>query len=264
GGTLDLSALPAGKRAEPLIDLLNRWLGREAAHPLEAETIADDLGFDSEFGRRHVSSLAVAVKTAMAARPEYAKLIKKLWADFVGRAGGINCFDEDIYIRQIFLVTLSKLICANFIERHPLHSDEKELRAILDGLYFRERGRENLVEYDYFGWLQSGQALIDVAEDMQRGLRTFDFNTTIADDIFGQLLSQLIPHDRRVLLGQEWTPQWLAAAVARAAFDGLPPGVKPRFVDPCCFSGALTLEIVKLARASDPKATTGVLIRACT
>jgi methylase of polypeptide subunit release factors len=265
GGRLDLAALATDKRAEPLIDFIALWLGREGAHPLDAETIGDDLGFDSSFGRRHVAALAAAVASAMAAAPIYADQVQKLWERFVGSAGGLQGFDNEIYVRELFLGSLAKLICANVIVRHPLHSSEDELREILDGRYFRDRGLENLVEKDYFGWLQSDQALVDVAEDMQRGLRTFDFDSPAAEDIFGRLFAQLIPHDRRVLLGQEWTPPWLGADIARAALASLPHGAEPHFLDPCCGSGGLMIELVKAVRAArGGKITTAELVRACT
>jgi hypothetical protein len=244
---VDLSSFPAGKRAEALIGFLDRWFGREGGHPLDAETIARDLGFNSTFGTKHVDALAAAVASAMAARPAYASQLQLLWERFVGRAGGVEGFDQDIYVRELYLGTLAKLICANVIERHPKHWRTDELQEILDGSYFRARGLMNLVEYDYFGWLHDDPAVLAVAEDMQRGLTPFDFEAPAAEDIFGRLFAQLVGHDRRVLLGQELTPQWLAREVAQTAVTRLPSGVLPRFLDPCCGSGALLIEVGRAA-----------------
>ena len=240
--------------AEGLADFLVRYFGREASLPLAAASLASDLGFDSTFCAPHLASLRTLVDTALADRPEYAAIIERLWADFVsylGDATGTGRFDRDIYVSELYLVTLAKLICANVVSRTGLHSDRAELADILAGEFFKARGLLNVVEYDFFGWLNAEphvSVLLDIAESIQRDLRVYDFATAAPHDIFGRMMAQLARRSQRLLLGQEWTPEWLASAVAVKLVDMLPDGEMPRFVDVCCGSGSFLVEVVKVVR----------------
>jgi methylase of polypeptide subunit release factors len=59
---------------------------------------------------------------------------------------------------------------------------------------------------------------------------------------------QLARRSQRLLLGQEWTPAWLAGRVVGKVFSLLPEGEHPRLVDMCCGSGAMVVEAVKEAK----------------
>jgi hypothetical protein len=243
------------RQARRLIDFLVRHLGREGARPLGAETIARDLGFSSGFGDRHLYGLNALVNEAFSSNPKYSALIEKLWRDFIAYLGENNSkigFDKDVYVRELYLLTLAKILCANVIERGALSSNEVELRSILNGDYFRMKGLSNLVEYDYFGWLNDDPhvtALLPVAADIQDDLRAYDFRSPPVEDLFGAMMAQLAKRSQRLLLGQEWTPAWLAEGVVKRAFELLPEGEDPQFVDMCCGSGAMVVETVKLAKA---------------
>jgi methylase of polypeptide subunit release factors len=246
---LDLASNTSHEHAA-LAEFLAKYLGREGSQPLTADMIAFDLGIGSEFCQQHLSSLATLVDTAMAAQPDYAVVIEKLWMDFVAYLGDgylAGSFTRDVYTAEFYMVTLAKLIAANVIEHEGLHSDDAELRAILGGAYFKTRGFVNLVEYDYFGWLNADpyvETLIPIAREIQADLRTYDFVTTPEEDVFGQMLAELAGRLQRLLLGQEWTPTWLARQMARELIDRLPAGETPRFVDMCCGSGSMLVQVV--------------------
>src|SRR3546814_14835126 len=65
------------------------------------------------------------------------------------------------------------------------------------------------------------------------------------EDLFGRFMAQLARRSQRKLLGQEWTPHWLARLLADRCIDGLPNGESPRIVDMCCGSGTMLAEIIK-------------------
>jgi hypothetical protein len=251
---LDVSSDTAHEHAA-LAELLTRYLGREGAQPLTADMIAFDLGVDSEVCLRHLPNLSMLVERAMAERPDYAAVIEKLWADFVAYLGGAQVpgsFSGAVYTAELYTVTLAKLICANVIARDGLHSDDAELRAILGGAYFKACGFINLVEYDYFGWLNESpyvDALVPMAREIQADLRIYNFITTPEDDLFGRMLAQLAGRLQQLLLGQEWTPTWLARQMARELIGALPAGETPRFVDMCCGSGSMLVQVVHAWRA---------------
>ncbi|ULX24990.1 hypothetical protein IYN96_02690 [Xanthomonas oryzae pv. oryzicola] len=249
----DLSA--AGDvEAKRLGDFLIRHLGREGGRLLAAFTLAKDLGFESPFCQAHLTPIDALVDAAFKADPTYSGLITKLWTDFVSYLGGeaaAGKFDMKSYVGELYILTLAKLICANVLAGKGMVSDDAELHAILNGDFFKARGLPNLVEYDYFGWLNASPYvtnLIEVARDIQDDLRAYDFKSSPAEDLFGRLMAQLAARSQRLLLGQEWTPAWLAAKLVGHALSKLPEGQQPRFVDMCCGSGAMVVETVKGAQ----------------
>ncbi len=234
-----------------LVTFLSRYLGRIGARPLSAESIAGDLGFDSQFCAPHLKVLGQLVKDACNANPKYADLIKGLWCSFVSYfrdRGTTSSFNQTAYADELYILTLGKLICANVIEKRALLSNDGELVGILDGKVFVAKGLVNLVEYDYFGWLNKAphvEQLLPVARALQRDLQAYDFDQPPAEDVFGHMLAQLAQRSQRILLGQEWTPSWLAKQLVEKAIAALPPKAPPQLVDMCCGSGAMIVEVVK-------------------
>lgn len=254
---LDHIDASAGGRheAEKLADFLTRHLQRLESRPLAAASIGRDLGFDSEFARARLMGLTSVVDQAFSERPDYAKLVEKLWMNFVShfRAKDAIGFDRADYVRELYLLTLGKLICANALMQKSAVSDDEELSEILGGGFFQRYGLLNFVEYDYFGWLNTEaryrDVLIPIARDMQRDLRAYDFRQPPQEDIFGTLMSQLASASQRLLLGQEWTPSWLAGRMVTRLFEGLSADEAPRFIDMCSGSGSMMVEVVKQAKA---------------
>ncbi|WP_163336134.1 hypothetical protein [Desulfopila sp. IMCC35008] len=249
--SLDLT-VPNELNAKKLIGFLLRHFGREGSRPLNAETLAEDMGLGSPFCDKHISKLGKVVVAAFTGNPTYARLIKKLWQDFVAYLGdesSIGAFDLRTYIREMYILTLAKLICANVIEKKALLSDRPQLESILTGDFFHSRGLENLVEYDYFGWLNSSPhvaGLLPIAQAIQDDLRAYDFASAPVEDLFGEIMAQLARRSQRLLLGQEWTPAWLAKQVVQQVTSMLPEGEEPRLIDMSCGSGAMIIEATKI------------------
>lgn len=238
--------------ARRLIEFLIKYVQRIGSRPLDAASIARDLGFESRFCERHLVPLSTVVAHAFSSKPDYAELIKKLWCNFVNYVsakGKTNAFNPKEYTRELYILTLGKLICANAIEEKALFSSDDELAKILNGEFFNNRGLENFVEYDYFGWLNSSEEFLKkifvVARGIQQDLRAYNFKQILTEDIFGRLMSQLAERSQRILLGQECTPTWLAKALVRKAFAELPADVSPQFIDMSCGSGSIVFETVK-------------------
>ena len=47
------------------------------------------------------------------------------------------------------------MICANILSGSSLTLSNDEINEILNGKYFEQRNIINLVDYDYFGWLNN-------------------------------------------------------------------------------------------------------------
>lgn len=228
---------------------LRKHLAREQSRPLSATHIAGDLGLDSLPFSRHVDALLALVEKGRGADPSIA-LATDLWSRFVDsleRQEG--AFRARMYVDEMYIAVLARLLAANVLDGKANLSEDVELAEILNGFYFSSRFRlKNMVEDDYFGWVLDEPHLSDllhVAREIQRDLYAYDFSQLSEEDLFGRLMAQLARRSQRKLLGQEWTPSWLARAVAVRCLDKIPAGDKPQIIDMCCGSGSIVAEVIK-------------------
>ena len=229
---------------------INRYLGRQGSRQLTSMSLTRDLGFDSDFCLRHIADFKEAVDTAFSTRERYGRMIMSLWQNFVTRfeSDGANSFNRTAYTNELYIMTLARLLCANILNGSVVSNEVGELEGVLNGQWFKGRGFVNLVEYDYFGWLSEApliDRLLATAKDMQNDLAAYDYKNIATQDLFGSLVAQLADKDRRLLLGQEFTPQWIAHKIVSHAIELLPDGKYPNFVDMCCGSGVFVVETLK-------------------
>lgn len=242
------------KSANDLTGFLLKYLGRIGARPVSAYSITKDLGFESRFCQGHINSLSGIVTAAFSANPKYAKLIADLWCSFVSylrEEGRADQFDLKTYVDEYYILTLGKLICANYLEKKALSSDDVELAAIINGRFFENKGLINFVEYDYFGWLNSEQhvaSIIPIARAIQQDLVAYDFNSNPGEDLFGKLMAQLANRSQRLLLGQEWTPGWLSHKLVANVVAEIGAVEPLRLIDMCCGSGSMIVEALEIAK----------------
>lgn len=238
--------------AERLALFLMRHLARQRSHPLAARYLVVDLGLESPAYRRTAMALVSLVQAGRATDPATA-LATELWSRFVDHLEGVDApFRVGPYVDEVYLNLMARLLSANALNRLAVASDDEELASIVDGSYFYDRYRiDNLVEHDYFGWLARPphlSELLPIAADIQRDLYAYDFSIPIGEDLFGRLMAQVARRGRRKLLGQEWTPRWLAKLLADRCLGDLPEGQPPEIVDVCCGSGAILAEVLRAAR----------------
>lgn len=238
--------------AEQLGGFIRKHLAREQSRPLRSEFLASDLGMDSAAYKSSAGPLSLLVDEGRKADPS-ASLATDLWSQFVDHLEGpAGTFRTAAYVDEAYVTLLARLLSANVLTGKAVLSTDDELKTILNGEFFRNNFQlENVVEQDYFGWLL-GPSYIDrlvaVARDLQRDLYAYDFNWYPEEDLFGRFMAQLARRSQRKLLGQEWTPHWLARLLADRCIDGLPNGESPRIVDMCCGSGTMLAEIIKATR----------------
>lgn len=238
--------------AELLAGFIKKHLAREQSRPLRSEFLASDLGMDSAAYKISAKPLALLVDDGRKADPS-ASLATDLWSQFVDHLEGpAGTFRTAAYVDEAYVTLLARLLSANVLSGKAVLSTDDELKTILNGEFFRKNFQlENVVEQDYFGWLLSPlyiERLVAIARDLQRDLYAYDFSWYPEEDLFGRLMAQLARRSQRKLLGQEWTPHWLARLLADRCIDGLPKGENPRIVDMCCGSGTMLAEIIKAVR----------------
>jgi len=238
--------------ADRLVDFWLRHLARAGTRPLTARSVAEYLAPTSVIAEPSLAALRVAVSNLMTADPDAAQLVSELWTKFVSYLSEHTPteFDQDTYVAEFYVAVLARLMCANVIAKRALRSTDAELDSILNGQFFVNRGINRLVEYDYFGWLTAPKHIGTIrpwAATLQADLAAFNFGDEASEDLFGEMVTQFAGRKQRLLLGQEWTPKWLAGQMADHLFSRL--GDKaPRFVDMCCGSGAMLVEVTKRAR----------------
>lgn len=236
-----------------LVNFLLKHLGRQGARHLSAENIARDLGLRSIFYSQRYENLIAIAKEAFSENQEFAEIVVQLWESFVSYLNPDESeFNLSTYVSEFYITTLAKMICANALSGMPLNSPIRQIKRILLGDYFSEYQIDNMVEHDYFRWLLEEPYLSKVAEiasDMQEDLLAYSYdNLPENTDLFGPLMVQLADQTRRILLGQEWTPYWLTKQMAIYLFENLPYGENPRFLDPCCGSGAFLSSVLEISK----------------
>ncbi len=238
--------------AQRLLQFIRKHLAREQSRALRADLLAFDLGLGSSPHQRSVPSLLKLVTDGRNADPSIA-LATDLWSRFVDHLEAhAGAFRAEAYVDELYVGILARLLSANVLADRAISSDDAQLRAILDGSHFRNNYQlENMVELDYFGWSVQPEyidLLVPIAREIQHDLYAYDFAHRYEEDLFGRLMAQLARRSQRKLLGQEWTPTWLAQLLAERCVDNLPVGEAPRIIDMCCGSGSILAEIIKAAK----------------
>lgn len=259
--SIDLSSANTNA-AKNLLFFLDKYLGRIGARPLNASSIALDFGFNSIYARSHIASLNMVVNKAFDEKAEYADLIQELWCKFINYIRDKDLvvkFDIKGYTDEFYILTFAKLVFANVISQKALISDVQQIKDILNGNFFTSKGLRNFIEYDYFGWINSDpylSLLAPVAQDIQSDLLAYNFKIPPSEDLFGKLFVELAKRTKRLLLGQEWTPAWLANFLVEKAIASIPNGENLRLLDMCCGSGSIIVEAIKSAKKHIEKTRT--------
>jgi len=254
--------------ARRFIEFLRKHLARQESRPLTASFIATDLGLDSPAYGRHIDGLSRLVEGG---RQDDASvtLATDLWSGFVDYLeGNPGRFRTSAYVDEAYVAILARLLCANILQGRAMLSEDDELADILAGQYFEHRFHlHNMVEQDYFGWMLRPAYLdhvLRVAREVQLDLHAYDFSVIREQDLFGRLMTQLARRTQRKLLGQEWTPQWMAKAVAEKCLALIPSSEAPCVVDMCCGSGSILSEVIKAAKSAHPDLSFADLCTAAT
>ena len=231
---------------------VSQFLDREQSRLLNASTLVTDFGMDSSFYSQNISVFRDTIIRAMSEKPDYAALIQQVWQNFIAYLGvsDYGRFSVETYINEFYLVTVAKIICVNVMAGEPVFNGIHENKKILNGEYFTRQNVFNLVDYDYFGWLNNSpyvEQIVGSVVKLQHRLVAYDFSRVGETDIFGRLLAQLANKEHRLMLGQEFTPHWVAQDIVEYNMDLL-TGNSPRIVDMCCGSGVFLIESIKAVR----------------
>ena len=249
--SVDLS-VGSAEEAQRFETFVTQFFDRDSSRLLNADTLAMDFGVDSSFYGEHIATIRDTISQAMDTKPEYAEFIKQLWQNFVSYLGvsDYGSFSLETYVNEFYLVTTAKTICANMLAGEPVISDSSGIKMIINGSYFATKNISNFVDYDYFGWLNNdpfADSFVGFVAEMQNSMKAYDFSRIPDKDLFGKLLAQLANREHRLLLGQEFTPYWIAWEMAGYCLEHLGDNA-PRAMDMCCGSGVFLIEMIKAVR----------------
>jgi len=121
---------------------------------------------------------------------------------------------------------------------------------LVNGEFFRERNIQNLAEADFFSWAlgtPAEQVLFEFFGNLFRRLDEFDWSR-IDEDLLKMLYQGLVDPDDRQLLGEFYTPDWLAElTLEQIKYRG------GTLLDPACGSGTFLFCAIRRLRAEGKK-----------
>lgn len=217
---------------------LLRWL-EPAVSTLESLAptplaIRDELGRDSLTWRRAEGELA-RLWAMLADHPE-ALLKRKLWDDLLSEVYGKAVGGDALWLQHTYLTIIAKTIAL-----HVLEMSTDDAAALLSGRMLDEAGIVGAVESDFFDWVLHAPGGADLVLRLARQTERFRLHDA-QQDVLKTLYESLIDPEERHDLGEYYTPDWLAAKLARAA---VPAPLAQTVLDPACGSGTFLFHAVR-------------------
>jgi len=177
-------------------------------------------------------------------------------------------FQELLFSVHTYFALLMKLIAAEILtlketsfnsslaaEITHLSEDDLKLRLndMEEGGIYTSRGITNFLEGDFFRWYLYAWSprLYEAIQEITRSLSEFEPATSIINpsasrDLLKKLYQYLVPQKVRHLLGEYYTPDWLAELLLNeVGYDG---NTLKRFLDPACGSGTFLVLAIQRAK----------------
>ncbi|OFV94127.1 MAG: hypothetical protein A3H28_17545 [Acidobacteria bacterium RIFCSPLOWO2_02_FULL_61_28] len=173
------------------------------------------------------------------------------WNTLLSKVYGSSPNDEDLFIKHTYLTMVSRAIVAARV--FPTTTRDTQLhRGLIDGEFFRNKGIQNLAEPDFFSWAWGTKAeptFFEFFGNLFRRLDEFDW-TRVDEDLLKMLYQELVDPEDRQLLGEFYTPDWLAElTLENIGYSG------GTLLDPACGSGTFLFCAIRRLRTHGFKRT---------
>ena len=169
------------------------------------------------------------------------------WQKYLRITYGGPVADRELFLRHTYLATLAKIMVWVRLTGATEPPAEKELRNVLNGSYFSQRGIHNFLEEDFFAWVARDaawpQALI-MSRRLLLQLATYNLRE-LSEDVLKGLYEKLVDPKDRHDLGEYYTPDWLAAAIVKECLEANP---EASVLDPACGSGTFLYQTILFKR----------------
>ncbi|NBP02611.1 MAG: hypothetical protein EBU90_21320 [Proteobacteria bacterium] len=184
------------------------------------------------------------------------KVLFDSWKSYLKKVYSTEAVTEGLFLSHTYLVTVAKLICYRILKSGSSW-DLTEIHKTLQGDVFKKNGILNLIESDFFCWIVK-----DEAWDLLKGsllqlaniIDEFDWKDT-SEDVLKPLYESLIDPETRRVLGEYYTPDWLAEIIIQ---DALKDNKGKRILDPSCGSGTFLQKAI-FAKLQARRKTSGLI-----
>ncbi len=225
---------------------LDRYFTRQTG-PIAPRTkqIVDDFGPTSGSFIHTMNVLSGVWKTVE--KDSESQVFYDSWQKYLRITYGGPVAEAELFLRHTYLATLAKLMVWVRLTGATEPPDDKQLRTVLNGQYFSQRGIQNFLEEDFFAWVARDaawpQALV-MSRRLLVQLATYNLRE-LSEDVLKGLYERLVdPRDRHDL-GEYYTPDWLAAKIVEQRLMDSP---EASVLDPACGSGTFLYQTILFKR----------------
>ncbi len=215
-----------GNGAHALLDWLSAAVVLETELAPEPEKVKEELGKSSlafMVARSRLKKLWEELKSD----PEVA-VKRELWERHLALVYGQRVNDDELFFQHTYLTIVAKTMATNVLGVPPPAAED-----LLSGKVFEQSGISGAVESDFFDWLLAGKDGADAVSRVVSQTSRFRLRE-VKSDILKGLYESLVDPGQRHVLGEYYTPDWLAARVCREAITD---PLNQRVLDPACGSG---------------------------
>jgi len=167
----------------------------------------------------------------------------KNWSKYLEVVYGGKEKELDLFLRHTYLSTLVKLIVHIRLSGGRI-PEQKAMMEILHGHLFHGYGIHNFVEEDFFTWITyyPTRYISDpIIFKLLKELLVYDLEK-IDEDVLKELYQELVEPEYRQLLGEFYTPDWLAQITIE---ELMPKKFERSILDPACGSGTFLFTAIR-------------------
>lgn len=225
-------------KAGAFLAWLDGALALKVSLPPDPETMRIELGADSvAFRKAEVALRGLWEKL----KPVPAHLLKRqLWAQLLKIVYGRDVENDALWLQHAYLVVVAK--CVAFA---VLGIGEDDPAKLLSGEKLASAGITGAVESDFFDWVVADPDGEKLVKRLMAHVRRFRL-AEVESDVMKTLYESLIDREQRHGLGEYYTPDWLAAKMAKRAIAS---PLEQKVLDPACGSGTFLFHAIRLCLA---------------
>jgi SAM-dependent methyltransferase len=171
----------------------------------------------------------------------HVRLKRNMWARLLTTASGTHFDDKDtLFINHTLLVVMAKVIGHAVIGIDP-SSSALSAASIMSGEEFVKSQITGVIEADFFDWLVDVPGGERFVKMLARRLVRFEWRH-VEHDVLKLLYESIIPDQTRKLLGEHYTPDWLAEEIIEQCVTN---PLRQRVLDASCGSGTFLFHAVR-------------------